>query len=179
VVTLDEAQVILFRYAAWERVAYFVRGEEYASEAVDRSGIGQFYEIRPEGLPNFVGRQLLAFRGIEDSACSDSDREQFAVVGGAGEGGIVEEGLALEDETVAVQSRGLRGDDVEADAGERATFAELDRIQSIGDEVDFHGVAEPKGDRQIEQIGIRSFLGGCDNAVFAYPECFSIHLGVI
>jgi len=46
----------------------------------------------------------------------------------------------------------------------------------IGDEPNFLRIAKSKGNSQFEEFRFRFLFYGGDDAVFAYPERFSIHL---
>lgn len=64
------------------------------------------------------------------------------------------------------------------DAGKGIAFAEVDGFEEVGDELGLFRIAEVERDRQFEGFGFGLFLHGGDEAVFAYPECFSIHLAL-
>ena len=104
---------------------------------IDGGRIRKFDAISFEGLPNFVGCQLLAFRGVEQTSGGNSFAQQFAIVGSAGKAGVVEKGLAIEDQPIAIEPRRISGYDLQTDAGEGAALAKLDGLQAIGHERDF------------------------------------------
>ena len=70
------------------------------------------------------------------------------------------------------------GGDFDFDAGKGTAFAEVDGFEVVGNELGLFRVAEVERDRQFEGFGFGLFLYGGDEAVFAYPECFSIHLAL-
>lgn len=163
-------------YGIGKIVLDFVRGEEDATEAVDGGCIWQFDTIFLEGLPNLVGGELLAFRGVEDAANGYACLKELVGEGGAGEIGIVDEGFAIEDEAVAIDAGGAGRVDFYADTGERASLGELNLVESFGDEGDFLRGSQLEGYGEIDGGRARVVLDRGDKSVVANPEGFVVHM---
>jgi len=173
-VTADDMLEIEALQPGGEGVVDRVGREEDPALRIEGNGVGQLPGVGLEAGPDLSAGQLGGGRGVKETADGSSGAEQFLPVGGVGEAGVVEEGLGLQREAVAIHDWGAVEEHLDADAGEGAALGELEGREMNLQEFEFGRVAGPERQGQGNGVIVLVFQIE-DLAVLARPKLVGDH----